>query len=130
MAAAEEKHKVSKAADYVVPAAANPKATVPAGSSAAAPPVDLGTDQLSYCADQYPPLSQCLAQYTDFYYDDAHKMPGAGAWNPVDAVTAQYVCKAGAIRRNSLAFTRTNVRWAVPPGAAEVLPCCDTLKCP
>jgi len=96
-------------------------------------PVHPGTDLLPYCAPQYQPLSQCLAQYTDFYYDDLHPMPTAGAWNPVDAVTAQYVCKAGATRGNSLARTRTKVRWAVPPippNQVEALDCCDTLGCP
>ena len=104
------------------------QATVP--NAGAPPPPKLGVDQLRYCDTRTGPLAACVNQYTDFYYDDNHRMPTAGAWNPVDAATAQYVCKSGATRGTSWVLTRTKVRWFVSPGPVEVLDCCDTLKCP
>jgi ADYC domain len=91
------------------------------------PPKKMTIDGLGVCGTQFDPIAACIAQYTDFYYDDGHYM---GPVDPIDAVTSQFVCKTGKTRIPQPVLTRTNVRWVVPGKLPENLKCCDTLPCP
>jgi hypothetical protein len=86
---------------------------------------------LPICPTVFEPLADCVAKYTDFYFDDAHQISsGAATVNPIDAVSSQYVCRHNEQRPAAPVRTRTKVRF-VPllGGAAQVLNCCDTLGC-
>jgi hypothetical protein len=66
-------------------------------------------DGLRHCGQTFDPVASCVAQYTDFYFDDNNQIFGPGGFNPIDAVTAQYVCKHNEKRRMGVVRTRTMV---------------------
>jgi hypothetical protein len=88
-------------------------------------------DGFRVCSYEYQPLADCVAKYTDFYFDDTHQISsGATPVNPVEAVSAQYVCWQGEHRPAAPVRTRTQVRFVpIGGGPAETLDCCDTLGC-
>ena len=92
-------------------------------------PANPRVEGMEVCGPQYDPIGQCVAQYTDFYYDDTHPI-GTGV-NPIDAVTSQFVCRTGKVRKFPQAvLTRTKVRFVVSSTQVDTLSCCDSLGCP
>jgi hypothetical protein len=77
------------------------------------------------------PVLNCLKKFTTYYYDDNHWMWWMVDVNPVDSVTAQFVCKPQYYRTEPDAvLTRTSVRFPNQTGGVpkyDTLPCCDTL---